>query len=127
MNEYLTQALERLDKEFKDGKALNRYAGVMAGPVKKQLEDFCRQDGEFAQAVVQGGTFKDCMAAVTKEVGQSLSDLEAYSRAVRFYFPGAKVHFRMELDLVGDAAAEDSKAEAEPRAERKVLNLADFF
>lgn len=127
MNEYLTKALERLDKEFKDGKSINRYAGVMADPVKKQLTAFCKEDGEFAQAVVQGGTFKDCMAAVTKGVGKSLSDLEAYSRAVRFYFPGAKVYFRMELDLVGDAAAEDSKAEAEPKAERKVLNLADFF
>lgn len=127
MNEYLTKALERLDKEFQAGKGLNRHAGVMAEPVKKQLEDFCRQDGEFAQAVVQGRTFKDCMAAVTKRVGQSLSDLEAYSRAVRFYFPGAKVHFRMELDLVGDAAEKDSKVETEPKAERKVLNLADFF
>lgn len=122
MNEYLTKALERLDKEFKDGKALNRYAGVMAEPVKKQLVAFCKEDGEFAQAVVQGGTFKACMEAVTKGVGQSLSDLEAYSRAVRFYFPGAKVRFRMELDLVGDAA------DAQPqRPGKKMLNLADFF
>lgn len=127
MNEYLAPALERLEKEFKDGKAVNRYAGVMAEPVKKQLAAFCKEDGEFAQAVVQGGTFKACMEAVTKGVGQSLSDLEAYSRAVRFYFPGAKVHFRMELDLVGDAAAKDSKTETETKAERKVLNLADFF
>lgn len=127
MNEYLTEAMERLNKEFKDGKALNRYAGVMAEPVKKQLVAFCKEDREFAQAVVQGGSFRACMEAVTKGVGQSLSDLEAYSRAVRFYFPGAKVHFRMELDLVGDAAAEDSKAETEQKAERKVLNLADFF
>ncbi len=126
MNEYLNQALERLEKEFKDGKSVNRYAGVMAEPVKKQLEAFCKEDGEFAQAVVQGGTFKVCMEAVTKGVGNSLSDLEAYSRAVQFYFPGAKVHFRMELDLVGDAADEDKPQEA-PKAERKVLNLADFF
>lgn len=98
----------------------------MAEPVKKQLEAFCKEDGEFAQAVVQGGTFKVCMEAVTKGVGNSLSDLEAYSRAVQFYFPGAKVHFRMELDLVGDAADEDKPQEA-PKAERKVLNLADFF
>ncbi len=125
MNEYLAQALERLEKEFKDGKALNRYAGVMAEPVKERLVAFCKEDGEFAQAVAQGGSFKDCMEAVTKGVGSGLSDLEAYSRAVRFYFPGAKVHFRMELDLVGDAAEAEEKAE--PKAERKVLTLADFF
>lgn len=123
MNEYLTQALERLEKEFKDGKALNRYAGVMAAPVRKQLEDFCRQDGEFVQAVAQGGTFKDCMAAVTKGVGSALSDIEAYERAVRFYFPGARIRFQMTVDLVGDAA---EKTVDKPKA-GIVLSLADFF
>lgn len=125
MSEYLNQALERLDKEFKDGKALNRYAGVMAEPVRKQLEDFCRQDGEFAQAVAHGGTFKDCMAAVTKGVGSALSDVDAYERAVRFYFPGSRIRFQMTVDLVGDAAGEDEAA-AKPKA-GIVLNLADFF
>lgn len=125
MSEYLAQALGRLDKEFKDGKALNRYAGVMAEPVRKQLEDFCRQDGEFAQAVAQGGTFKDCMAAVTKGVGSALSDVDAYERAVRFYFPGSRIRFQMTVDLVGDAAGKDEAA-AKPKA-GIVLNLADFF
>lgn len=123
MSEYLAQALERLDKEFKDGKALNRHAGVMAEPVRKQLEDFCRQDGEFAQAVAQGGTFKDCMAAVTKDVGSALSDVDAYERAVRFYFPGSRIRFQMTVDLVGDAAGETVD---KPKA-GIVLNLADFF
>lgn len=123
MNAYLQTALERLEKELKDGKGLNRYAGVMAEPVRKQLEDFCRQDGEFAQAVAQGGTFKECMEAVTKGVGSSLSDIEAYERAVRFYFPGARVRFQMTVDLVGDAGT----AKSGTRTERKVLNLADFF
>lgn len=123
MSEYLAQALGRLDKEFKDGKALNRYAGVMAEPVRKQLEDFCRQDGEFAQAVAQGGTFKDCMAAVTKGVGSALSDVDAYERAVRFYFPGSRIRFQMTVDLVGDAGEETPSG----APERKVLNLADFF
>lgn len=123
MNEYLQAALERLDKEFKDGKSLNKYAGVMAEPVKKQLEDFCRQDGEFAQAVAQGGTFKECMTAVTKGVGSSLSDIEAYERAVRFYFPGARIRFQMTVDLVGDAAG---KTVDKPK-DGIVLSLADFF
>lgn len=123
MSEYLNQALERLDKEFKDGKALNRYAGVMAEPVRKQLEDFCWQDGEFAQAVAQGGTFKDCMAAVTKGVGSALSDVDAYERAVRFYFPGSRIRFQMTVDLVGDVGEETPSG----TPERKVLNLADFF
>lgn len=99
---------------------------IMAGPVAEQLKDFCRQDEEFAQAVCQGGTFADCMKAVAKGVGNSISDLEAYKRAVEFYFPGAKVHMQLTIDLIGDAAP---KQKEEPVAEQKplVLNLLDFF
>lgn len=123
MNEWLDKAVERLEKEKDEGKKLNKYAGVMAEPVRKQLVDFCMQDEEFAQAVVQGGTFKACMEAVTKGIGSSISDLEAYQRAVKFYFPGAKVQMKMSVDLIGDAAAE------EPTEEKKglLLNLTDFL
>lgn len=122
MNEWLERALNRLKEEKDEGKNLNKYAGVMAEPVKKQLEDFCRQDEEFAQAVVQGGSFKDCMAAVTKGIGSSISDLEAYQRAVRFYFPGARVKMQMSVDLVGDAAQEEQASK-----KGMVLDLADFL
>lgn len=122
MNEWLERALNRLKEEKDEGKKLNKYAGVMAEPVKKQLEDFCRQDEEFAQAVVQGGSFKDCMAAVTNGIGSSISDLEAYQKAVRFYFPGARVKMQMSVDLVGDAAQEEQVPK-----KGMVLDLADFL
>lgn len=93
----------------------------MAPSVREALTDFCRQDAEFAQAVAQGGSFKDCMAAVAKGVGGSIPDLEAYRRAVRFYFKGADVHFHMELDLC--PAAE----EAPRSAQKKILDIADFL
>lgn len=131
MNEYLQAALERLEKEFEDGKGLNRYAGVMAEPVKKQLVAFCEQEPEFAQAVVQGGSFEDCMAAVTKGVGSSISDIEAYERAVRFYFPGSRIRFQLTVDLVGDAAGDDAEpgtAHAQDKPKPGiVLSLADFL
>ena len=98
---------------------------IMAGPVAEQLKDFCRQDEEFAQAVCQGGTFADCMNAVAKGVGNSISDLDAYKRAVEFYFPGAKVHMQLTIDLIGDVAEK-----TEPVVEQKkplTLNLLDFF
>ena len=61
------------------------------------------------------------MAAVAKGVGGSISDLEAYRRAVRFYFKGADVHFHMELDLC--PAAEEA-----PRStQKKLLDIADFL
>lgn len=104
MNEFLEEALKKLEEGSK-GK-FGRYEEAMKGAVKDQLADFCRQDGEFAQAVVQGGSFADCMAAVAKGVGGSISDLEAYRRAVQFYFPGAEVRMQMTIDLIGAAGVD---------------------
>lgn len=105
MNEFLEEAIKKLEEGCK-GK-FNRYEEAMKGAVKDQLADFCRQDGEFAQAVVQGGSFSECMAAVAKGVmGGSISDLEAYRRAVQFYFPGAEVRMQMTIDLIGDAGTD---------------------
>ena len=114
MNEFLDQALNKL-AETVSGQKEN----AMAPSVREALTDFCRQDAEFAQAVAQGGSF--CMAAVAKGVGGSIPDLEAYRRAVRFYFKGADVHFHMELDLC--PAAE----EAPRSAQKKILDIADFL
>lgn len=91
------QAERRLQEEYKGVKGYKE--STMAGAVRDALLEFCRQDEEFAQAVVQGGSFKDCMSAVAKGVGASVSDLEAFKRAVRFYFPGANVQFHMEIEL----------------------------
>lgn len=108
---------------------------AMAGPVAEALRSFCRQDAEFAQAVVQGGSFADCMTAVAKNVGSSISDLDAYKKAVSFYFPGAKIRMQMTIDLIGDAAApaepEVQAAPAlqvyKPVKDELVLDLDDFF
>ena len=113
------QAAEKLNKEIKDIKG--QKEGVMKTSVKETLLSFCAQDEEFGQAVVQGGSFADCMSAVAKGVGNSISDLDAYRRAVQFYFPGAKICVNMTIDLIGDARKESD----EPRG--IVLDLADFF
>lgn len=81
-----------------------RIQQVIAKDTAKALTAFCRQEPEFAQAVEQSGkTFQDCLDHVAKGVGGSLSDFEAFSRAAAFYFPGAKIEFRMVLDLIGNA------------------------
>ena len=114
------KAAEKLAATFDEVK--DRHGAVMKAPVRDALQDFAKQDEEFAEAIIDGGSFKDCMAAVCKGIGQSLSDLEAYSRAAAFYFPGCKVRFAMHIDLIGDAAeakAEDFKP--------IVLSLEDFI
>lgn len=103
MNDYINTALEKLKNElnsFKGGQKEN----AMKNEVHAALCEFCRQEPEFAQAIAQSDkTFSDCMKAVAKSAGSSISDLEAYKKAVNFYFPGARVNFKMTIDLIGDA------------------------
>lgn len=118
MNEFTGQALERLGREYSTVKG--QKAGAMKEAVRKALESFINQDDEFAQAVGQGGSFADCMAAVEKGVGNSISDMDAYSKAVQFYFKGAEIRMVMEIDLCPDRVKEETGS-------RKVLDLADFL
>lgn len=127
MSEFRDAALKKIQGEFKNGK-FDRYGNAMKTDVLRQLEDFIEQDDEFAQAVAQGGSFEDCMKAVAKSVGGSISDLEAYQRAVQFYFPGAKVKMQLTIDLIGDAAEAPEKArEAEKKPENIVLDFRNFL
>ena len=72
---------------------------AMLQPVREALIRFCEQDEEFAQAVAQGGSLEDCMSAVAKGAGNHISDLDAYRKAVQFYFEGAEVVFQMKIDV----------------------------
>ena len=129
LENWLTKAFQKLDAEQKA--VSGKKEKVMAPAVLVAIKDFCKQEPEFAQAVVQGGTFAECMKKVAAGVGNSISDLEAYSKAVQFYFPGAKVQMALTIDLIGDAAGDSAPMVqpaqvAAPKA-TMTLNLADFF
>lgn len=138
MNEWYEQAAKKLKDEKKAGK-YDRYASAMKNAVCEALDGFCRQDAEFSQAVVQGGTFEDCMKAVAKNCGDAISDLEAFRRAVRFYFPGADVKFHMTVNLCADVEqdgnvdpelVDDVDSWAARNAAKpapKILSLEDFL
>lgn len=117
---YVEQALAKLAEEYKAFKG-DKYQAVMKSAVREAVEEFCRQNEEFAQAVAQGGSFADCMAAVSKGVKSSLSDIEAYRRAAAFYFAGAQVRMTLTIQLepeeIGDVAA----------PEGIVIDLTSFF
>ena len=133
--EFLEQAREKLKKE------LPGVSGQKEGAVKlyvmEALLRFAEQDEEFAQAIVQGGSFRDCVAAVCKGVGNSISDLEACRRAAAFYFPGSTVRFEMHIELIGEAGSTDCHANAAALARNDggagaksgglVIDLADFL
>jgi len=124
MNKFFEQAKERLEKEAKELHD-SKYIGAMKNDVRDALLEFCGQDEEFAQAVAQGGSFKDCMEAVAKGVHSSISDLEAYRRAAAFYFPGSSIRFEMRIDLC--ASVNSQAQEQAPKKDGIVLSLADFF
>lgn len=101
MDELLIHNAEEKLKRESEGITDSRQR-IMLSSVREALTSFCKQEREFAQAIIESKqTFKDCMAAVAKNVGSSISDLEAYRRAAQFYFPGAGIKFSMEIDLCG--------------------------
>jgi len=115
----------------KINKELAEYRGglgeeIMKKDVAAALCDFCEQDEEFAQAVIQGGSFRGCMAAVAKGVnGSGISDLEAYKRAVQFYFPGAGIRMHMSIDLCAGIHSATPDNQVDQKA--IMLNLSDFL
>ena len=124
LNNWATQAHKKLEAEQKS--VSGQREKVMAAPVLAAIKDFCLQDEEFAQAVVQGGTFADCMKAVAAGVGNAISDIDAYKKAVQFYFPGAKVKMQLSIDLIGDAA-KPTPEETQENGTGMILDLASFF
>ncbi len=110
----MKEAIQKIDRELKALKG-DKYVDAMKIYVAGRLKEFCAQNEEFARAVLQGGTFGDCMSAVRRAVhGASISDLDACRAAAEFYFPGSVVEFRMEIRM--------SKYEAEEQAPA-ALNL----
>ena len=118
MSNWYEQATKRLANEAGQVKGSKEMA--MRDAVREALLEICRQNEEFAQAVVQGRPFPECMSAVARGVGNSVSDLEAYRRAVSFYFDGAQIDFSMTVRLEPADTAQDQGSGI-------VLNLSDFF
>ena len=100
MEDFVAKAAEKIEGGVSSVK--DRYGKVVARPVADALISFCRQQEEFAQAVVQSDKgFADCIAHVVKGIGQSLSDIDAYRKAVGFWFPGAVVDMVLTLRMSG--------------------------
>lgn len=107
---YTEKAIEKLDSVSAD--TLEKKSRIVCDSVRNALKTFCLQSDEFAQAIVQGGDFKDCLKTALTGVTEGISDLELYIKAVGFYFAGAKVECEMKLDLGdGGFSGADEKKE----------------
>ena len=96
--EIITRAIEKINT---CGKFKDRYASVIAEPVKRALQEFCRQEEEFARAVIDGGSAEDCINTVAKDISkkQAVSDPEVFQTAAEYYFPGAVIEYRMIIHM----------------------------
>ncbi|MDE5884198.1 MAG: hypothetical protein K2H29_03855 [Oscillospiraceae bacterium] len=104
------------EKYFDKKSIKGRVQSAIAEETAQALQQFCEQEQEFAQAIEQSGkSFQDCLDAIAKNAGQSISDFKVYSKAVEFYFPGAKVNFQMRIDLIGDHAGDPGEADPKPK------------
>ena len=98
MEEFVSKAVEKIESGIAAVKG--QKENVVKRPVADALISFCRQQEEFAQAVVQSEkTFADCVAHVVKGCGNALSDIEAYRKAVGFWFPGAVVDMVLTIRM----------------------------
>nr|WP_316624589.1 hypothetical protein [uncultured Ruminococcus sp.] len=113
-SEIIAAAIDRLQKEDLHME-YDRYAKVMHAEVTSTLCCFCEQNAEFARAICQTDkTLDGCLKAVSKGVHTGISDLEAYTRAVQYYFAGATVSFKMLID-VGDGVLNETAAETQQK------------
>ena len=80
------KAIEKLNTEQKISVSDSKIM-IMKDFVNETLTTFCKQSEEFSQAVVQGGSFIDCMKYVAKGVGRAISDIEALLLSPRHHIP----------------------------------------
>ena len=112
------KAIEKLKNERKGSKTDSRYS-IVIDAVLEALIHFCNQNEEFSKVVLEENkSFDNCLKAVLESHGKVLSDIEAYRRAVSYYFPGADVHF--EMKIVNNKNDIDNTSAV-------VLNLLDLF
>lgn len=129
MSKYTYQeAADKLDKECKAG-SFGSKEKAMKSSIVTALKDFCTQSERMREKVVEGRSFEECMKAVAKNVGTSISDLEAYKRAVKYYWPEADVRFQMEIYAEGGGRAEASPAKSAAAVSQRgeILDLSSFL
>ena len=111
---YREKALEKINAGKKENFS-DRKAAAINRPTADALCEFCKQSEEFAQAVCEGASYSECLKKIASGIGQAVSDIEVFSKAVEFYFPGAKIDCKMRIRM--------SEYEAAEAASDKIIDL----
>lgn len=124
MSETIRLAIEKIDKELKGFKG-DPKATAVSVHVAETLKLVCEQEEEFAQAIVQSEiTLSECCKEAMKGVGDSVSALEVYNKAVKCYFSTATLTVSLSINLSGDNGTESkpisvTHTQSEPASEPK--------
>ena len=113
--------MEKTTKELDQVKGQKER--IMAKPVLGAIHDFCIQNQAFAKVVAEGGSFADCMKAVAAGTGTSISDLDAYRKAVSFYLPEADIEMQLLIRLPDGANNKPEHSDSHAI----ILNLMDVL
>lgn len=121
MSEIIEQAKKKLEDELKNFQGGSKEKTVSKS-VCQTLCNFCNEE-LFAQAVWDNDkSLSDCCKEIMSKVGGSISDLDVYKAAVKFYLPCADVKFKMQITLTG--TADQNEADA---AGGKIISLLDML
>lgn len=106
----IRQAQEKI--KISDEKKLGRYEKAVNSAVADALREFCGQSEEFARAIVESDkTYQDCLTAICKGLGSSISDFDLYTKAVQFWFPGAVIEYKMTIRMSEYELEEEPKTD----------------
>lgn len=121
---YFELAIEKIQKELKSftggpkEKAVSKF-------VASTLTHFCQENERFAEIVYKTvRTLSDCCAEVMSGVGNQISDIDVYRKAVKSYFPNSDIEFKMEIHLTGEAPS-DEEIQKKPVIKKKQTKQAD--
>lgn len=122
MSELTEHAKAKLQEELEQFKGEKKEQAVKKA-VYETLSGFCNEEF-FAQAVWDSAkTLSDCCEAIMQKTGSSISDLDAYKAAVKFYLPEADVKFKMEITM----GATPEKENANSGSGEKIISLLDLL
>ena len=101
-------------KNYFEGTIKGDVQTAIASAVAEALTLFCEQEPEFKEIICESGkTFQECLDEISKAIDKrqvdkhnavemsSMSDLEVYKRAVKFYDEGLDVEFVMNIRCSG--------------------------
>lgn len=108
----------KLTQKQKDEVMAQARASIVADSAHEALCNFCRQSEVFAQKVVEGGSFADCVRSVMGINVYAMSDLDVYKKCAAYYFPAATIGMSITIN-----EAFPVREEKEPAASSSVLNL----